>query len=267
MKSPEHKEGGITEGPRNTVAAPPLDFSAYSLKDLKSLLDLKAEEALAAEKEDKRGKEEKKQLGNAAGTGGKEEKGGHHGNVDGALEKGGSLQHQGTGWNTKVAAAPKKVIIKKINTSVKLNNNLLVNLIQLPEALEALIQTPFERLQWIDLSFNFLTAVEPVLLKYQNLKALYMHGNKIKQIASVEKLKNLPHLLSLTMNGNPVENCSKYRVYIVAAIPQLKSLDHSSITADEAEMASDWWKAFVAWREKRREEKNEAAYLQNQGLS
>lgn len=94
-----------------------------------------------------------------------------------------------------------------------------------------------------------------------------MHGNKIKQIASVEKLKNLPHLLSLTMNGNPVENCSKYRVYIVAAIPQLKSLDHSSITADEAEMASDWWKAFVAWREKRREEKNEAAYLQNQGLS
>eukprot|EP00397_Hematodinium_sp_SG-2012_P045834 GEMP01051607.1.p1 GENE.GEMP01051607.1~~GEMP01051607.1.p1 ORF type:complete len:217 (+),score=57.92 GEMP01051607.1:112-762(+) len=211
----------------HTVAGPPLDYNNFSFKDLKCLLDLKQEEAKqeATKKLDKRVKDEKK-------------------------AKTGSL---------------KKVIIKQISTSVKLSSNCLENLVQLPEALEAIMAAPFERLEWLDVSFNCLTTVEPVLLKYENLKALYMHGNRIQQLSTVEKLQKLPKLLSLTMNGNPVESSSKYRTFILAAIPQLKTLDHSSITADEVEMAVDWWRVFCVWRAKRKEEKDEAALLSYQG--
>jgi len=220
----------------HTVAGPPLDYSAYSLKDLKGLLELKAEEALAASKEDKKGKDDKKNANNTAANQ--------------------QLATQNKGLVSK------KVLIKKVSTSVKLNNNLLENLQNLPEAMDAILKSPFERLEWLDLSFNFLTTVEPVLLKYPNLKAIYMHGNKIKQLASVEKLAKLENLMSLTMNGNPIENNASYRVFIVAAVPQLKSLDHSTITADEQEMADDWWQGFLTRRDKRREEREEAAYKQ-----
>mmetsp|Transcript_18625 Transcript_18625/g.39919 ORF Transcript_18625/g.39919 Transcript_18625/m.39919 type:complete len:141 (+) Transcript_18625:1740-2162(+) len=126
-------------------------------------------------------------------------------------------------------------------------------------ALETVMRAPLMNLQWIDLSFNQLTTIEPELFRFVNLKALYLHGNCIKALATTEKLRKLPKLMSLTMNGNPIEASRIYRVYVIGALPNLRSLDHSTITADEAEVATAWFKAHLDRAKKREEERSFAA--------
>merc|ERR1711879_1082464 len=96
-------------------------------------------------------------------------------------------------------------------------------------------------IQWLDLSFNQLLTIEPVLLRFLNMKALYLHGNCIKSLPAVDRLKKLPKLLSLTLNGNPIESNGIYRPYIVGCLPDLRSLDHSTITQDERKHADAWY--------------------------
>merc|ERR1712167_408287 len=98
-----------------------------------------------------------------------------------------------------------------------------------------------ENLQWLDLSFNLFTTIDPVLLNFQSLHVLYMHGNQIAKLPAVNKLQGLPKLRSFTMNGNPVESMKAYRRYVVGALPQLRSLDHASITEDEIAHAKAWY--------------------------
>merc|ERR1712083_582452 len=102
---------------------------------------------------------------------------------------------------------------------------------------ECAITNPLRSLQWIDLSFNQLVTIKPALLGFQSLKALYLHGNCIKSLSVVDRLKKLPKLLSLTLNGNPIESNAIYRSYVIGALPGLKSIDHSTITEDETQTA------------------------------
>eukprot|EP00439_Symbiodinium_sp_Y106_P028927 s2794_g3.t1 len=59
--------------------------------------------------------------------------------------------------------------------------------------------SPLQNLQWLDVSFNHLTAVDPEILQFPNMKALYLHGNNLSKLGDVERLKKLPKLISLTM--------------------------------------------------------------------
>merc|ERR1719499_336848 len=104
---------------------------------------------------------------------------------------------------------------------------------------------PIMSLMWLDLSFNQLVTIEPELMRFHNLKALYLHGNCIRSLPSIERLRRLPKLLSLTLNGNPIEANKIYRTYIVGALPMLRSLDHSTITEDERLGATVWFKAHM----------------------
>lgn len=92
-------------------------------------------------------------------------------------------------------------------------------------------------------------------MRFLNLKALYLHGNCIKSLASVDKLKKLQKLLSLTLNGNPIESTSIYRTYVIGAVPQIRSLDHSTITQDEVSNAAAWYKGHQERARKRAEDK------------
>merc|ERR1712232_1091011 len=103
------------------------------------------------------------------------------------------------------------------------------------------MEDPLRNCQWIDLSFNQLRSIEPALLQFQQLKALYLHGNQIKSLPSIERLRRLPKLRSLTLNGNPVECCRAYRAYVVGALPHLASLDHSKVTQDEVQASAAWF--------------------------
>merc|ERR1719146_358699 len=80
------------------------------------------------------------------------------------------------------SGALQKVVVHTQTIAVRLDNNMIENLTDLPPALDFIMENPLTNLQWIDLSFNMLTKIEPVLLKYTNLKVLYLHGNKINNL-------------------------------------------------------------------------------------
>mmetsp|Transcript_30662 Transcript_30662/g.56026 ORF Transcript_30662/g.56026 Transcript_30662/m.56026 type:complete len:244 (+) Transcript_30662:51-782(+) len=141
------------------------------------------------------------------------------------------------------STSQRKRVVKKVTAVVKLNNNMFETMAGLPEALQFVMDDPLVNMQWLDLSFNQLASVEPVLLQFPNMKALYLHGNCIQSLGSVERLKGLPKLLSLTLNGNPLGSAKTYRPFVVGAVPQLKSLDHSTITDDEHNSAAAWYEA------------------------
>jgi len=63
-----------------------------------------------------------------------------------------------------------------------------------------------ERLQWIDLSYNYLEKIEDELVtNFPCLKTLYLHGCYISNLEEVKKLNQLPELMTLTLYGNPIE--------------------------------------------------------------
>mmetsp|Transcript_51597 Transcript_51597/g.145429 ORF Transcript_51597/g.145429 Transcript_51597/m.145429 type:complete len:269 (+) Transcript_51597:113-919(+) len=158
-----------------------------------------------------------------------------------------------------------KRVVRRCTVAVKLNNNNIETVQDLPMALDAVMDDPLRSCQWLDLSFNLLTSIEPAMLEFQQLKALYLHGNKIRSLPSVERLKKMGKLVSLTLNGNPIESYNSYRMYVIGALPQLRSLDHSTIIDDEAQSARSW---FVAHQKRAvaRKEKLEEARLIADGL-
>ncbi|KAM9079721.1 leucine-rich repeat-containing protein 51 isoform 3-T3 [Megaptera novaeangliae] len=99
---------------------------------------------------------------------------------------------------------------KSMSQSLWLNNNVLNDLRDFNHVVSQLLEHP-ENLAWIDLSFNDLTSIDPVLTTFFNLSVLYLHGNSIQHLGEVNKLAVLPRLRSLTLHGNPIEEEKGYR--------------------------------------------------------
>ncbi|KAI2561593.1 hypothetical protein G5576_006151 [Homo sapiens] len=98
---------------------------------------------------------------------------------------------------------------KSLTQSLWLNNNVLNDLRDFNQVASQLLEHP-ENLAWIDLSFNDLTSIDPVLTTFFNLSVLYLHGNSIQRLGEVNKLAVLPRLRSLTLHGNPMEEEKGY---------------------------------------------------------
>eukprot|EP00933_Yihiella_yeosuensis_P007343 TRINITY_DN112324_c0_g1_i1.p1 TRINITY_DN112324_c0_g1~~TRINITY_DN112324_c0_g1_i1.p1 ORF type:complete len:247 (+),score=61.73 TRINITY_DN112324_c0_g1_i1:88-828(+) len=162
---------------------------------------------------------------------------------------------------TKTQGPKLKIVLKKVTICVKLNNNMLESVQGLPQALRSAMPSPLVNLQWLDMSFNQLVTIEPELLSFLNLKALYLHGNCIRTLGATDRLRKLPKLISLTLNGNPIESSKIYRCYVIGALPTLKSLDHSTITEDEHISAATWFKGHIRRATERKEKMEEAAAL------
>ncbi|XP_020379800.1 leucine rich repeat containing 51 isoform X1 [Rhincodon typus] len=127
---------------------------------------------------------------------------------------------------------------KKLKScSLRLSHNRLCDLSGLQQVVDALLVEP-ERLFWIDLSFNSFPSIDPVLIQCTKLQILNLHGNQISELYEVDKLASLPHLRSLTLHGNPLELVKGYRSYVVGTVPQLKSLDYSTITKQDRSTAT-----------------------------
>uniref|UniRef100_A0A0B7ABC8 Leucine-rich repeat-containing protein 51 n=1 Tax=Arion vulgaris TaxID=1028688 RepID=A0A0B7ABC8_9EUPU len=93
---------------------------------------------------------------------------------------------------------------------------------------------------WIDLSFNLLPNIDPVLTQFENLKILYLHGNVIGELKEVNKLANLKKLLKLTLHGNEIEKIKGYRYYVLSTIPTLVNLDFSRVTKGDVVTTKTW---------------------------
>eukprot|EP00116_Pleurobrachia_bachei_P012180 sb/3472442/ len=81
-----------------------------------------------------------------------------------------------------------------------------------------------------------------VILEFTNLTTLYLHGNHICNLAEIKKLSGLPHLRTLTLHGNPIENQEGYRHFVLSTLPTLKQLDFSSVTKQNQRDAESWKK-------------------------
>ena len=68
------------------------------------------------------------------------------------------------------------------------------------------------------------------ILKFPNLKTLYLHGNKISDLAEIDKLKGLPQLTTLAIHGNPMEKINGFRHYVLVNFPMLKHLNFGGIS-------------------------------------
>jgi len=125
----------------------------------------------------------------------------------------------------------------KTNKILRLRCNDLQKLdgldVQLSESI-----TNFSAIQWLDLSFNEITAIGKNLEILPELKLLYLHGNSIANIKEVNNLKCLTNLNSLTLHGNPLEQKHNYRKHILSVLPQLIKFDFSLVTkAEKREIA------------------------------
>ena len=75
----------------------------------------------------------------------------------------------------------KKPRKRPTNTYLLLASNALSTLTPLPKVIDLFFIVP-EKLQWLDVSNNHLTTIEPVLLQFTNLMMLYMHGNQVRAL-------------------------------------------------------------------------------------
>jgi len=265
-----HCQTGVSD----LVAGTPLD---YSFKELKSVLEMETEEPRSGGK--RRTQAEKDAAAaqadgamvdpNAATAAPTAAIGGDTTKTAGtnasALLAASAKSGGGAATQLRLNAAPiMKRKVRKVTLAVKLNNNSIDSITDLPQALEFVMDDPLRNLMWIDLSFNQLHTIQAELLVFKQMKALYLHGNHIKSLPSVERLRRLPKLISLTLNGNPIECFPFYRRYVVGALPDLRTLDHSTITDDEVAGAHDWFKAH-AQRSKARQERLDEAAMDNDG--
>ncbi|CAC5361010.1 Leucine-rich repeat-containing protein 51 [Mytilus coruscus] len=128
---------------------------------------------------------------------------------------------------------------KSSSKCLRLNNNSLTEVGPLME----LVVTKFENpslLAWLDLSFNELTNIHPVITEFENLQILYLHGNMIKDLKEIEKLSVMKSLRKLTFHGNPVENSKGYRQNVLTMLPRLENLDFSRVTKADRMTANTW---------------------------
>ena len=152
----------------------------------------------------------------------------------------GSFKDYDLGWDYLPREHAKKVKRcedgKFETTALKLNNNLVNEWDGFDGLVSLLLNNPSE-LSWIDLSFNYILTIDAIVLKYPNIKILYLHGNAIEKLSEVDKLSKLKNLRNLTLHGNPIEDEPGYRQYVLTKVPQIKTLDFSSVTKSDRVMA------------------------------
>lgn len=139
---------------------------------------------------------------------------------------------------------------------IRLNNNHLTELIGLVDCIVKMIDQP-NAISWIDLSFNELTRIDPVLCEFPGLQILYLHGNSIAEIGEVEKLTSLPYLKKLSLHGNPIENFKNYRLHILSLVPGLVNLDMSTVTMSDRSTAEIYIKNATNAQKRKKKRKNE----------
>lgn len=138
----------------------------------------------------------------------------------------------------------KKGIKLHVN-ALMLNNNELRDLNKLHSTLTFVLpHSDPSRLQWLNLSYNYLTKIDHEILKFPNLKTLQLHGNYIADLEEVRKLHDLGTLQALSLNGNPIEEVKGYRLYVLGIMfskyETLRKLDSVIITRMEFDNVLVW---------------------------
>mmetsp|Transcript_29847 Transcript_29847/g.45574 ORF Transcript_29847/g.45574 Transcript_29847/m.45574 type:complete len:299 (+) Transcript_29847:94-990(+) len=137
----------------------------------------------------------------------------------------------------------KKEIAYYVN-SLLLNKNELRSIMGLYDVLSKYVLYEPDRLQWLNLSYNYLTKIDKEILNFHQLKNLQLQGNYIADLEEVRKLSNLAELQALTLNGNALEEIKGYRLYVLGLMyskyETLKRLDTVVISKKEFDSVLVW---------------------------
>lgn len=148
------------------------------------------------------------------------------------------------------SASPRRMRFRKRYVGLRLSNNAFTSMAGLLPALQSIERSPMPdpvaNLQWLDLSFNFISTIDESILELVNLKTLQLHGNQIHSITEYLRLGGLPQLHAFTANGNPTERFGNYRAVVIGALEHLHTLDHTLITKAERLSAARYYKSFQA---------------------
>uniref|UniRef100_A0A3P9JGL1 Leucine-rich repeat-containing protein 51 n=1 Tax=Oryzias latipes TaxID=8090 RepID=A0A3P9JGL1_ORYLA len=127
---------------------------------------------------------------------------------------------------------------KYLSHSLRLSNNSIADVSNLQCVLSHFLVQPTS-IGWLDLSFNKITSINVVLSELQELRVLYLHGNKISNLADVDILGQLMNLHTITLHGNPVAYMEDYRNRVIFTLPHLKRMDFSAVTPQDHIWAND----------------------------
>ncbi|CAI5676761.1 dynein axonemal assembly factor 11 isoform X1 [Oreochromis niloticus] len=94
-----------------------------------------------------------------------------------------------------------------------------------------------KKLEYLNLALNNIEVIEN-LEGCESLQKLDLTVNFVGRLSSVESLRHNIHLRELFLVGNPCTRFEGYRQFVVAALPQLKSLDGTEISRSERIRAS-----------------------------
>ena len=100
------------------------------------------------------------------------------------------------------------------------------------------ISSSLEQL-WI--SYNFIGNLDGVLV-CKKLTTLYISNNKIRSWKEIAKLRELPALRDLLLQGNDIckdLDPQEYRVQVLKLVPQVTKIDGKLVTPIERQMAED----------------------------
>nr|CAH8867418.1 unnamed protein product [Trichobilharzia regenti] len=89
-----------------------------------------------------------------------------------------------------------------------------------------------KKLEYLNLALNNIEKIEN-LEGCESLKKLDLTVNFIGELTSIQSLVNVQFLEELYLTGNPCTEYPGYREYVIASLPQLKSLDGNEITKSE----------------------------------
>nr|XP_057941133.1 dynein axonemal assembly factor 11 [Doryrhamphus excisus] len=89
-----------------------------------------------------------------------------------------------------------------------------------------------KKLEYLNLALNNIEVIEN-LEGCESLRKLDLTVNFVARLSSVETLKDNVHLRELFLVGNPCTQFEGYREFVLALLPQLKSLDGTDITKSE----------------------------------
>ncbi|XP_049419178.1 leucine-rich repeat-containing protein 51-like isoform X1 [Epinephelus fuscoguttatus] len=99
---------------------------------------------------------------------------------------------------------------KYLSRSLRISYNNITDLTDLQNVLAHFLARP-SQIGWLDLSFNRITHIDPVLCELRELRVLYLHGNGIWNLSEVDRLRELQYLHTITLHGNVIETNRKYR--------------------------------------------------------
>jgi hypothetical protein len=129
------------------------------------------------------------------------------------------------------AGSPGRRKKKEAIKALRISNNRISQVDIICGPMMAALDT--SKILWLDLSFNQIKRLGALAATFPNVTTIYLHANQISRLSELQKLQEFPHLKSLALFGNPIEEHKHYRNYVLYACPNLTQFDMSPVTKSE----------------------------------